>query len=61
MTHIAETIVRSFKFILKVGVGESIENAPLTRVILYPYNGSTIESATPTLRINLNERTLLME
>jgi hypothetical protein len=24
-------IVRSFKFILKVGVGESIENAPLVK------------------------------
>jgi hypothetical protein len=44
-------IVRLFKFILKVAVGESIENAPLR----YPYSAFTIESSTPTLRINFNE------
>jgi hypothetical protein len=28
-------------------------------VILYPYSAFTIESSTPTLRINLNERTIV--
>jgi hypothetical protein len=41
-------MVRSFKFILKVGVEESI-------VRFYTRGAFTIDSSTPTLRINLNE------
>jgi hypothetical protein len=58
--------VRSFKFILKVGVEESIANAPRitdhgSAVLIlrfYTSGAFTIESSTPTLRINLNERTI---
>jgi hypothetical protein len=63
----------SFKFILKVGVEESIVNAPLGRLQSKNTNNAksevrfkqlirglirgafTIDSSTPTLRINLNE------
>jgi hypothetical protein len=59
-------IVRSFKFILKVGVDESIVNAPritdhgsAVLILRFYTNGAfSIDSPTPTLRINLNERTI---
>jgi hypothetical protein len=58
----------SFKFILKVGVEESIVNAPQitdqrSAVFLLCRRTSgafTIDSSTPTLTINLNERPILI-
>jgi hypothetical protein len=58
----------SFKFLLKVGVEESIVNAPLVGLQDKNTNNAksvirgafTIESSTPTLRINLNEHPMSM-
>jgi hypothetical protein len=48
----------SFKFLLKVGVEESIVNAPL--VSLQSKNTNNTNSSTLTLRINLNEQPDIM-
>jgi hypothetical protein len=50
-------IVRSFKFILKVGVEDLIVNA-LYELRFYTSGAFSNDSPTPTLRINLNERTI---
>jgi hypothetical protein len=52
--------VRSFKFILKVGVEESIEkNVKFKQLIRNPYNALTINSSTPTLRIKRTQKNYL--